>query len=292
MNKNINFGDLTKEELLSLLVYYNNYVQEYPETHNDGMYPVSINDFYDNEYQEIIENQKKQCEDTIKINNNIFYKSTIEEAEKISNNNTVYRLEVGVICNNTEGYNGHYDENVIAFLEKEKAIQYAKNYIKNGVDLTYASIIEYKLQEKLELEDKANILEGGTFDFDVKTISEKIIFSKCKYSEKIIQDYTYLTIEECLKEFTKQKLLVRENDPIFEILIANHKTTIKGLDYIAIFEFTNRGLRIEVPYQSNKSIVIFPTDEMVKNEKMYQILSYIDEELDICLEEYIEEREK
>lgn len=44
--------DLSKNELIKVVKAYNNYVMEYFEEHNEG-YPVSIYEFYDNEYQEL-----------------------------------------------------------------------------------------------------------------------------------------------------------------------------------------------------------------------------------------------
>lgn len=45
------FKDLNKEDLLCLINCYNNYIIEYFEEHIDGT-PVSIYEFYDNEFQE------------------------------------------------------------------------------------------------------------------------------------------------------------------------------------------------------------------------------------------------
>ena len=50
--------NMDKEDLLSLLGYYNNYVVEFFDTHEEGMRPVSIYEFFENDYQEIIEEQK------------------------------------------------------------------------------------------------------------------------------------------------------------------------------------------------------------------------------------------
>ena len=43
--------DLSKEELLDLIKAYNNYVMDFMEECDLGMCPVSIYEFYDNEYQ-------------------------------------------------------------------------------------------------------------------------------------------------------------------------------------------------------------------------------------------------
>lgn len=52
---------LDKEELLNLLGYYNNYIVDFFDTHERDMQPVSIYEYFDNEYQEIIE--KEQIEE-------------------------------------------------------------------------------------------------------------------------------------------------------------------------------------------------------------------------------------
>jgi hypothetical protein len=43
--------DLSKEELLDLIKAYNDYVIDFFEEHDLGMYPISVYEFYDNEYQ-------------------------------------------------------------------------------------------------------------------------------------------------------------------------------------------------------------------------------------------------
>lgn len=45
---------LEKDELLKLIKFYNDYIFEFLEEHDEGMTPVSIYEFYDNEYQELI----------------------------------------------------------------------------------------------------------------------------------------------------------------------------------------------------------------------------------------------
>lgn len=50
----INIEDLDREDLLFLIDCYNNYVVEFYDEHEEGMYPVSIYEFFDNEFQEIL----------------------------------------------------------------------------------------------------------------------------------------------------------------------------------------------------------------------------------------------
>jgi len=54
---------LTRPELMRLTVLYSNYVMEYPDTHGPGCYPVCVQEFYMNEYQDLLaEAENKGCE--------------------------------------------------------------------------------------------------------------------------------------------------------------------------------------------------------------------------------------
>lgn len=53
---------LDREDLLNLIGFYNNYVIEFYDNHEKGMTPVSVYEFFENEYQEILENQKYEEE--------------------------------------------------------------------------------------------------------------------------------------------------------------------------------------------------------------------------------------
>jgi len=50
----INIEDLDREDLLFLIDCYNNYIVEFYDEHEEGMCPVSIYEFFDNEFQEIL----------------------------------------------------------------------------------------------------------------------------------------------------------------------------------------------------------------------------------------------
>lgn len=50
----VSIEDLDREDLLFLIGCYNNYVVEFYDEHEDGMYPVSVYEFFDNEFQEIL----------------------------------------------------------------------------------------------------------------------------------------------------------------------------------------------------------------------------------------------
>lgn len=54
-------GDISKEELLQLLWKYNEYIQNANDEkkYDTGWVPVCVNEFYDNEFQEIMSGDVK-----------------------------------------------------------------------------------------------------------------------------------------------------------------------------------------------------------------------------------------
>lgn len=96
---------------------------------------------------------------------------------------TIYYCEVGIELEPTHKeyhlYNIHnrslYDENVIAYLDYEKAKKYAIDYVKKGVKNTYGLV--WKVERTLEKEELQEIKDSGTFeDFDYLTKDDKILF--------------------------------------------------------------------------------------------------------------------
>ena len=55
----MNIEDLDREDLLFLIGCYNNYIVEFYDEHEEGMYPVSVYEFFDNEFQEIFKKRRK-----------------------------------------------------------------------------------------------------------------------------------------------------------------------------------------------------------------------------------------
>lgn len=51
-----NIDDLYRDDLLYLINCYNDYVMNFFDEHDDSMRPVSVYEFYSNEFQEIVEN--------------------------------------------------------------------------------------------------------------------------------------------------------------------------------------------------------------------------------------------
>lgn len=50
----VSIEDLDREDLLFFIGCYNNYIVEFYDEHEEGMYPVSVYEFFDNEFQEIL----------------------------------------------------------------------------------------------------------------------------------------------------------------------------------------------------------------------------------------------
>lgn len=51
----INLKDLDKEELLFFIECYNDYIINYYDEHEEGMQPICAYEFFDTEFQEILE---------------------------------------------------------------------------------------------------------------------------------------------------------------------------------------------------------------------------------------------
>lgn len=50
----VSIEDLDREDLLFLIGCYNNYIIEFYDEHEEGMTPVCVYEFFDNEFQEIL----------------------------------------------------------------------------------------------------------------------------------------------------------------------------------------------------------------------------------------------
>lgn len=108
----------------------------------------------------------------------------------------VYSCDVGVLIPETdeeyEAYSqvydkqhGFYDENQIGFLNRDEAIAYAKNYVENGVEGTYAVVCDQgDIYDETDTEefDEGNI-EGFTYDID------DVIFSCRKNDGKVEENF-------------------------------------------------------------------------------------------------------
>lgn len=79
---------------------------------------------------------------------------------------------------------GYYDENQIAYKESDlaKSIQYARQYVADGVDMTYAVITNQGQINYCEEFDDGNI-EDFTYP------CEDVIFSLAKINGEIIENF-------------------------------------------------------------------------------------------------------
>jgi hypothetical protein len=79
---------------------------------------------------------------------------------------------------------GYYDENQIAYKEADtdEAIEYAKQYVADGVDMTYAVITNQGQCHYTEPFDDGNI-GGFTYSY------EDVIYSVAKINGKIVENF-------------------------------------------------------------------------------------------------------
>ena len=86
---------------------------------------------------------------------------------------------------NYDGKRGFYDENFVIFLESDyqKALDYGKNYVKDGVLDTYC-IMCSKMFEKLTDEETKEIKDFGLCDgIDIDFVSSNVNYSLYKKSD-------------------------------------------------------------------------------------------------------------
>lgn len=67
--------NMKKEDLLFFINCYNDYIVNFYEEHEEGMFPVCVAEFFDFEFQEILKNKKHTKEHIVNEN-------TIEKLEK------------------------------------------------------------------------------------------------------------------------------------------------------------------------------------------------------------------
>lgn len=93
----------------------------------------------------------------------------------------VYKVEVGVLLDKddseyecySECYdknNGYYEENSVLFLDYNRAVKYAKDYVNNGVNGTYSIISKLKYDSEEIYGKKATDMEMGYVMNDINYI--------------------------------------------------------------------------------------------------------------------------
>ena len=121
------------------------------------------------------------------------------------NKGSIYCLDIGILLSSDEAeyeaYNsvydkkyGYYDENQIAYREQDlqKAIDYAKEYVNDGVDMTYAIITFQGILDYEEPFDDG-LVEG--FDYQ----PEDIYYSIAKINGDIIENFVINTTQVLTK---------------------------------------------------------------------------------------------
>lgn len=233
--------NMDKEDLLSLLGHYNNYVVEFFDTHEEGMQPVSVYEFFENEYQEITENEKsKEEKEIIKSENiKIITKEQFDRLIDKLNNHEEYTTEEKdcfLILDET-------DNNFVAidnrsgnmwteeFKEKEYAIRYLQGEEIDKLRdeeckyevCVYETEEDYNKGEPFQLNVYSDLEEAKkelkqTIDFNNYfsgniTNQQNGIEEFSYYSNKEKEKYSYIfecTLESSSKSYEHQFLLVKE----------------------------------------------------------------------------------
>ena len=95
--------------------------------------------------------------------------------------NNVYKVEVGVLLdkdnkdydcysNVYDKEHAYYDENVIFELDYSKALDYAKQYVENGVNGTYAIISKINCDNNYSFTEEYIELFGGEELYNTKNV--------------------------------------------------------------------------------------------------------------------------
>lgn len=113
-------------------------------------------------------------------------------------------LDVGVLLTETDSefeyYNcaydckyGYYDENQIAYKESDKkdAIKYAKEYVQNGCNMTYAVLTN---QGECANGNDGEFDDGCVEDFDYHV--RDIIYSVAKIDGKIVENFIKVSLKQ------------------------------------------------------------------------------------------------
>lgn len=244
--------NMDREDLLYLLRCYNNYVVEFFDTHKEGIQPVSVYEFFENEYQKIIGNEKSK-EDEKKIIKSENIKTITKEQfvkliDKLNNHEEFINKEKDcfllvdekdcsfVAIDNTNG-NMWTEE----FKEKEYAIRYLQgeeiDKLRNKECKYEVAIYEtkgdYDKGEPFQLNVYSNLEEAKnelkqTINFN-DYFSGNIINQQngmeefSYYSDKERERYSYIfecALESSSKTYEHQFLLVKDPNDLetnFEI---------------------------------------------------------------------------
>ena len=197
----------------------------------------------------------------------------------------VYKVEVGVLLDKDdreyECYNnvydknwGYYDENVVLFLDYNRAVEYAKSYVNEGVNKTYSIISKLKYDSEKIYNSKSvdtmnyvardiNYILGGGYVDDINIFKDlysvdNVIYSLYKYlgkeNEEIIENFVR-TKEEMVVEFMFDNdfIIASEYDHWFEDDIIDIDNKVFKL-YLALEEIRKLHLAVEEEQEMTKNI--------------------------------------
>lgn len=277
--------NMDREDLVSLLEHYSNYVVEFFDTHEKGMQPVSIYEFFENEYQEIIENANRENNKEEIIKSDEIKTITKEQFDKLLdklNNHEEFTSEEKdrfLLMDDTEENFVAIDNNTgnmwtEEFKEKEYAVRYLQG---EGIDKLRDEECKYEI---CIYETEQDYNKGEPFQLDVysdledakvelkRTINFNDYFSGniinqqngieefSYYLNKENERYSYIfecTLESNSKKYEHQFLLVKN---------PNDLETNLEIDLIGRFNFN--------------------CDYNVVNPKLVQIINSKDELQGFC----------
>ena len=213
----------------------------------------------------------------------------------------IYKVEVGVLLDKDNSEydlylyydkkHSYYEENSVLFLDYNRAVEYAKNYVDNGVNGTYSIIskIKYDSQEiygKKETDTEMgyvmndiNYILGGGYVEDIGMFNDlysinNVIYSLYKVRDEKNPYYMGKGNGEIIENFvkTKEELVIDfmfDNDYINgseydhwfedEIISVDHKIVLL---YLALEEMRKLHLAVE----EEKRISDYITEVLVKYE--------------------------
>lgn len=153
----MNIEDLDRDDLLFFIGCYNNYIVDFYDNHEEGMQPVCAYEFFDNEFQEIIKQDKEKLYDNIFENapldfkyfggSTFIYKGLFvelrEDTIKMYEEDNYYFQMDFAIFETEEDLNTDYDLNIgVGYYEMQPYEEYW-NYVRNYCN----SILEEKESE-------------------------------------------------------------------------------------------------------------------------------------------------
>lgn len=214
----------------------------------------------------------------------------------------IYKVEVGVLLDKDNSEydlylyydkkHSYYEENSVLFLDYNRAVEYAKNYVDNGVNGTYSIISKIKYDSQEIYGKKAtdtemgyvmndiNYILGGGYVEDIGMFNDlysinNVIYSLYKVRDEKNPYYMGKGNGEIIENFvkTKEELVIDfmfDNDYINgseydhwfedEIISVDHKIVLL---YLALEEMRKLHLAVE----EEKRISDYITEVLVKYEK-------------------------